>query len=116
MNPLDKNRNPIIIPTEEPKKPGCPKCGGQDFSGRRIGGAASLHFSCRGCGNQWDGGLPHVPMDPREPRPPENPLKTGVTFTKNDKGMVVEEVRGASLTPEFRKGAPIPPPGEEEDG
>lgn len=115
MNPLDKNRNPILIPTEAPKKRGCPKCGGQDFSGRRIGGAACIHFTCRDCGNEWDGGLPHVPIDPLKPHPAENPNRQGISFAKNEKGMVVEEVRAVSLTSEFRKGAPIPPPGEEEE-
>jgi len=116
MNPLDKNRNPILIPKEEQKRRGCPKCGSDKCSGRRIGGASAIHFTCGSCGEQWDGGLPHVPIDPKLPHAPEDPIKTGISFTKNEKGMIVEEVRAVPLTTEFRKGAPIPSPGEDEDG
>lgn len=113
MNPLDKARNPVIIPVEEPKRRGCPKCSGQNFSGRKVQGV--ITFTCRDCKQEWTGGLPQEPLDPRLPHPPQNPIPPPVQFTKNDKGMVEEERRAVSLTQEFRKGAPIPSPGEEED-
>lgn len=114
MGILDKDRNPVIIPKEEPKKRGCPKCGCEDFSGRRIGGA-NVVFTCanKDCKQQWSGGLPQVAIDPRLPHAPD-PVPPPISYTKNDKGMVVEEVRAVPLTQEFRKGAPIPPPGEED--
>lgn len=112
MNPLDKDRNPVIIPTEKPVRRGCPKCGSVNFSGRKVQGV--ITSTCKDCKNEWSGGLPQEPYDPRLPHPPEDPIPPPVSFTKNDKGMVVEERRAVSTAQEFRKGALIPP-GEEDD-
>jgi len=112
MDPLDKNRNPVIIPKTEEKKRGCPKCGSMNFNGRRIQGVITYH--CRDCKAEFGGGLPQEPLDPRLPHPPANPVPPALQFTKTDRGAIVEERRPVSLTTEFRKGALIPPPGEED--
>lgn len=106
-------RNPLIIPVEESKKKGCPKCGGTDFNGRKVQG--SITFTCSSCKNQWAGGLPQEPQDPRLPTPPEDPASSpSLTFMKGRGDMPVEVRRGVSLTQEFRKGSPVPKPGEED--
>lgn len=101
-------RNPTIIPEIAPVKRGCPKCGGNDYGGRNIQGA--VLFTCRNpeCRNTWGGGLAQELVDPTKPRPPENPLQPGVSFSKNSKGEVVEDRRAVSTTQEYRKGAPAP--------
>jgi hypothetical protein len=109
------DRNPLIIPEATPaKRKGCPACGHNEFLGRRVGGV--ITWTCRSptCGNKWQGGLPQEEMDPREPRPPEDPRsKPPVTFEKDSKGQMVEQRRPVNLTQEFRKGAPVPS-GEED--
>lgn len=112
MEPHNKDRNPVILPKVEPKRRGCPGCGSMNFSGRKIQGV--VLFTCRDCKVEFGGGLPQEPLDPRLPHPPESPIPPSVQFTKNDRGMVVEERRAVSLATEFRKGALIPPPGEED--
>lgn len=111
-SPTDKDRNPVIIPKEEPRRRGCPKCGGMNFSGRKVYGV--ITSTCRDCKAEWSGGLPQEPLDPRLPYPPEDPIPPAVTFTRSPSGVVVEERRAVSTTTEFRKGALIPPPGEED--
>lgn len=101
-------RNPTIIPAATVAKRGCPKCGGNDYGGRNIQG--SILFTCRNpeCLNKWAGGQAQVPVDETKPRPPEDPLQTGVRFHKNSKDQVVETHRPVNTTQEFRKGAPAP--------
>lgn len=110
-----KDRNPLIIPEQDaPKKRGCPVCGHEDYTGRRIGGV--IHFTCtsKTCGNKWQGGLPQEPQDPRVPRPPQNPMdRRSVEVGQDSKGQPVELRRAVNLTQDFRKGALVPP-GEED--
>lgn len=107
-----KDRNKLIIPDGpllEGKRRGCPACGHQDFSGRRVMGQVT--FTCKNseCGNKWQGGLQQEPNDPHLPRPPENPKdKPPVAFEKDEKGEFKEVRRAVSTVPEFRKGAPVP--------
>lgn len=109
----DPDRNPLIVPKGEEPRRGCPKCRGMNFNGRKVQGV--ITFTCGDCKNQWAGGLPQEPVDPNRPRPPENPNNIpSITFSKDKSGMPVEERRAVSLTQEFRKGAPIPSPGEED--
>ena len=117
-DPRDPNRNPLVIPTEKPvvRRNCCPKCGGKDFGGQMIYGVAT--FKCRSCGNEWQGGIGQEPQDPRIPHPPANP-KDGPNvdffFTKESGDKPVPRtIRRPDTTPDFRKGAPIPPPGEED--
>lgn len=110
-NPFD--RNPTIIPSytkdeERPVRRGCPVCKKVDYSGRIHFGVAT--FTCRVCKNEWQGGLPQIPDDPRNPLPPANPLdRPTVEFYTNpkDTGQVVEVNRPISAVPDFKKGTPI---------
>lgn len=100
------DRNPLFIPTQEPKARGCPKCSKMSWVGRNIGG--SYTFTCRDCGFQWQGGLPRVPQDPRVPVPPTNPKdKPSIEFERTNKADFNEVRNRPSLVPDFRKGAPI---------
>ena len=75
-----------------------------------------MTFTCtkEACGNKWQGGLPQEPIDPRLPRPPENPKDLPpVRFERDSKGQFQEHRRAVNTTPEFKKGAPIPS-GEED--
>ncbi len=112
--------NPLIVPTDEELKESqsgeggrsCPKCRNKDFGGRKVGGV--ITFTCRVCRNEWSGGLPIEPIDPHRPLPPSDPMHLpSVVFTKKD-GVIKETRRAVSLTQEFRKGAPVPAPGEED--
>ncbi len=111
MSLNDPARNPVILIEPDKKRKGCPKCGSDNFCGLNLSG--TIVFTCRACKNEWSG-MMQMPEDPRTPKPPENPLAPGVTFSKNKAGQITEDRRAVSTTPEFRKGAPIPPPGEEE--
>ncbi len=112
MSSFNQNRNPVIIPEKVDTKRTCPKCFGTNFGGRKVQG--TITFTCRDCKNEWAGGLPQEPLDPRQPRPPEDPTYPSIIQHKNSGGTIIEERRPISLTQEFRKGAPIPPPGEED--
>ena len=81
----------------------CPKCKGDQFSGRIVQGV--VNFACRSCGNRWQGGLPQVPTAPGEVLPPERYVPT-VRFGKDTKGGDVEIRRRVNTTQEFRKGLP----------
>lgn len=112
------DRNPLIFVDRPKNKRACPACGSEKFDGRRIQGGA-IHFTCsnKECSHKWQGGLPESMYDPRVPHPPEKYVPT-VQFSPvkdRDGRMVgVEEItRRVDPTPEFRKGAPIPPDGEE---
>lgn len=112
-------RNPLVIPTEKPagRARGCPKCGSEEWSGRTGFGMAIM--KCRECGNEWAGGVGQEPYDPREPIPPQNPAQAPlVDFERNAKTGQVDEfrVRRSDPTQPFRRGLPVPPPGEEENG
>lgn len=108
-------RNPQIIFEPEPTKPlCCPSCKEANYTGRKIGGI--IHFTClnESCRNQWQGGLPRVPEDPRVPKPPINPKdKPRVMFDYDPLQKKEVEIRyPVDLTQEFRKGTLI---GEDED-
>ncbi len=109
--------NPLILPTKvemtKSRVAACGKCGQSDFGGRKTGGV--LLYTCRACGHVWGGGRPQEPIDPLRPPPPEDPRdRPSISFEKDSKGNAVEIRRAVSLTQEFRKGAPVPPPGEED--
>lgn len=100
-------RNPVVIPQKRFTKPACPKCGCEDFGGRRIQG--TVVRTCLKCGQQWSGGYGMSPADP-DPLVPERPntfvppLRVGT----DSKGQTTEERKKQDLTPDFKKGAPIP--------
>lgn len=103
-------RNPVIVPDRSGKKPGCPVCGHPEFDGRRVQGVVAWKCRNKDCRNEWYGGLPQVPQDPRIPLPPERyvpPVTFDVGVTKSTKGQIVEINRPVDTRPEFRKGAPI---------
>lgn len=108
-------RNPLIVPKadHEDVRHECPKCHSKDFGGRRPGGGPVV-YTCSSCKNQWQGGI-SAPPDSRTPTVPKNPLSPHVTVNRDKDSLVVrEERRLPSPAPDFRKGAPIPPPGEED--
>jgi hypothetical protein len=100
----DHSRNPLFIPEKEPSKVrGCPKCGGDKWSGRKVQGV--VLFTCP-CGQQWQGGLQEA-QDPRIPAPVD-PYVPPLRFDKNPRTGESEELRRrVDLTQEFRKGAPL---------
>lgn len=113
----DQARNPFVVPDEKPMpRRGCPVCGKMEFSGNMIYGVAT--FKCRACGNEWQGGIGQVPQDPRVPSPPANPRDAPtVQFERDVKKSDKPQdfiARRPDPTQEFRKGAPIPGPGEED--
>lgn len=63
------------------------------------------------------GGIGRVAQDPTVPTPPIDPKdRPTIEFFKNARTGEVEEIfRRPDLTQDFRKGAPIPAPGEEDD-
>ena len=76
-----------------------------------------MTFTCgkTECGNKWQGGLPQEPISATEPQMPQNPAtRPPVQFIKDSKGQITEVRRRINPTPEFKKGAPLPPPGEED--
>lgn len=111
-----KNRNPFIVPEERPMpRRGCPICKGMNFGGNMVYGVVT--FTCRDCGNQWQGGVGQVAQDPREPMPPEDPRSIpNIDFEKSKTSPTPVEVqrRRPDLNQSFRKGAPIPSPGDED--
>jgi hypothetical protein len=108
-----EDKTPIIpsAPARETRH-GCPRCQSTDFGGRNVQGC--ITFTCRSCQNQWQGGLPKIQLDPRMPNPPENPNDIPPVTFRMSRGVLVEDRRPVSLTQNFRKGAPIPSPGEED--
>jgi len=117
-DPRDSNRNPLVIPEVKPTpRRGCPKCRGRNFGGQLIYG--TMTFKCRDCGNEWQGGIGQEPQDPRIPFPPQDPrTQPIVDFEMRPREAGDRPVpvitRRPDPTPEFRKGAPIPLPGEED--
>lgn len=112
-------QNPLIMPTAEQKaeaaggRGACPKCRKSDYGGRKVGGV--ITFTCRVCSNIWTGGLGREPLDSSRPLPPQNPMERPSVVQTIDKNGVIHETRHAvSLTQEFRKGALVPAPGEED--
>ena len=99
----------------------CPKCGSPDFNGYTVQGVVTRKCSNKDCRNEWSGGLPQEPLDPRIPYPVEQytaPMTFEQKAPRSDqqKGTlqgVVEVRRPVDTRPEFRKGAPIPEDGEE---
>jgi hypothetical protein len=93
-------------------------CGKMNFGGQMIYGI--LTNKCRDCGNEWQGGVGVEPQDPRVPFPPQDPRAAPtVEFqkTKESGDRPVDYLaRRPDLTPDFRKGAPVPRPGEDENG
>lgn len=108
------DRNPLIIPERTYIPPQrCLKCGSGEFNRRRVQGVVISR--CRKCGEEAQGGLPQMPQDPRVPYPPEQYVPT-VRFEKSVRGddQIVEVRRRPDNTQSFRKGAPIPEPGEDQ--
>lgn len=114
----DKDRNPLLIPTEKPapKPRKCPYCGGSNFAG--FSSSGYLTMRCNDCGGEWMGGVGRVPQDPTVPHPPLDPRdRPTVDFARNDKTGEVEEIRRRpDYTQSFRRGAPLPEPGEDDNG
>jgi hypothetical protein len=84
-------------------------------------------FKCRDCQNEWQGGIGQEPQDPRIPVPPQDPRSAPVIGWEKPSKQVVEDrgirdpnqpvdvvVRRPDPTPDFRKGALIPSPGDED--
>lgn len=66
-------------------------------------------WTCGSCRNVWHGGIGQQPEDPLIPKPPINPQdKPVVDFQLDRHGKPVEIRRRVNLTPEFKKGLPIP--------
>lgn len=109
-------KNPTFIPSREStRRRGCPKCGHEDFDGRRIQGG-SVVFTCQNkeCRNKWSGGLPQAPAGPLDPVLPENPRqRPHVSFDpfidpKTKELQFREESRAPDQSQVFRRGALIP--------
>lgn len=113
MSPLDENRNPLIFPEAPgPRQLLCEKCKSPKYRGRRITGVQ--YRICLECGHLMQGGLPQEPQDPLKPLPPQDPReRPTVEFVKDRSGQIEEIRRRPDLRPDFRRGAPIPEPGEE---
>lgn len=115
-NTRDPDRNPFVLPDEKPSlKRGCPKCGKAEFGGYMSYGVAT--FKCRLCGNEWQGGIGQEPQDPRIPVPPTSPKDVPIVqFERTRQSDKPQDylARRPDPTQSFRKGAPIPPPGEED--
>lgn len=115
----ERDRNPLVIPVSEPEaKPltrGCPFCGERNYDARSSGGTTV--FACLECGTTWSGGIGQVPQDPTVPSPPMNPRdRPLVEFFRNSATQEIQEfVRRQDLTPDYRRGAPIPGPGDDDD-
>lgn len=109
---FDDNRNPLIIPEQEARPViSCPHCKTPaDYTCRRVQGVT--HFTCRKCNGKWEGGLPQEPQDPRIPLPTTNYVPP-VRFAKDSKGGDVEIRRRIDTRTDFRRGALIPPEGED---
>jgi hypothetical protein len=106
-------RNPLIIPEAEAVARGCPVCKHQDYNGRRIGGVVVFTCGNPECRNQWQGGLPMEPQDPRVPYP-HDPHTPSVTFERGRNNEVREILTPVKLTPAFRTGERVPEEGEDE--
>lgn len=103
-------RNPVFVPDRNTKSRCCPVCGSLDFIGRKVMGVISWKCTRDECRNEWYGGLPQEPQDPRVPVPPERytpPISFDVGVTKQTRGQVVEIQRPVDTRPEFKKGALI---------
>lgn len=113
MSIRDENRNPLILPDAEgPTRHTCEKCGSPEYRGRAITGVR--YFICTTCGHTMQGGLPREPVDPLKPLPPTNPMdRPLVDFVKNSAGQYEEIRRRPDIRPDYRRGAPIPEPGED---
>ena len=116
MSEDPKDRNPFVIPEVKPTpRRGCPKCGKNEFGGTMVYGVVT--FRCRVCGNEWQGGIGQVPQDPRVPVPPQDPKAAPVVqFEKTKMSDKPQDyiARKPDTTQEFRKGAPVPNPGDED--
>jgi hypothetical protein len=101
------DRNPLFIPDRTPaRQQGCPVCASGDWTARIVSGVHN--FTCRSCGNKWQGGLPQLPEDPTVPKPPVDPKdRPTLGFTRNSKGDFEEQRRRPNPTQPFRGGAPI---------
>ena len=108
------DRNPILLPETKSRKPACPKCASETFTGKKIHGM--MNFKCPKCGNEWQGGLPREPEDPLRPMLPNTsppPIEQSVLKDKSGNIVGYEELRRpVSTVQSFRKGAPIPEDGE----
>ena len=109
---FDDNRNPLIIPGQEARPViSCPHCKVPgEYACRRVQGV--IHFTCKKCNGKWEGGLPQEPQDPRIPLPTTSYIPT-VRFVKDSKGNDVEIRRRIDTRTDFRRGALIPPEGED---
>lgn len=111
------DRNPFVIPEVKPgPRRGCPMCGGMDYGGNMVYGVVT--FTCRLCKNEWQGGIGVEPQDPRTPMPPQDPRGAPVVqFEKDSKKSDKPQdyvARRPDLTQDFRKGAPVPKPGDDD--
>lgn len=106
---MSYERNPIFLPTEAPRvRKGCPQCGSVEFGGRRT--SMYIVYKCRSCGHDWQGGMVTEVIHPSEPTPPLNPAqRPAVEFYKDSKGNLQETRNRPNPTPDFRRGAPLPP-------
>jgi hypothetical protein len=113
MSIFDEKRNPLLLPDVEGAKPyACEKCGSPKYRGRRITGV--LYKICLECGFVAQGGLPREPVDPLKPLPPQDPRdRPLVDFVKNSAGQLEELRRRPDPRPDYRRGAPLPEPGED---
>jgi hypothetical protein len=118
-DPRDPNRNPFVIPDTKPvsRQNGCPECGSKHYDGQKIYGV--ITFTCLDCKNKWQGGVGQEPQDPRMPFPPQDPRTVpNVEFARTkDSGERPVDIlqRRPDPTPDYRKGAPIPNPGDAND-
>lgn len=102
---MSNERNPLFIPEGKPAGAarGCPKCGQNDYLGRRAG--SLIITTCQVCRNEWYGQVPPV-VDDRTPRNPANvPI---VSSFKDSKGQIHERINHPNPSPDFRRGAVVP--------
>lgn len=99
-------RNPVVVPPRITNKIVCPKCGHDEFGGRRIQG--TVVRTCTKCNQQWSGGYGMTPAE-SDPTVPvrHDPYVPPIRVNLDSKGGVVEERKRPDAIPDFRKGAPI---------
>jgi len=113
-DPNEFDRNPLLLPdVSTERRLTCPACGSPEYRGRRVQG---VHYRiCLACNHAVQGGLPREPADPRKPAPPMNPAdRPLVDYVQNRPGQFEELRRRPDQRPDFRRGAPVPNPGEEQ--
>lgn len=110
----EQERNPLIIPgmpEANSRAVRCPACGSTDYTGLSKEGTVTR--TCRKCKQVWTAGIGQTALLPGEVYPIE---KAPPTFSRGQDGKWEEHIQRESYVPDFRRGAPLPDQGDEEDG